>query len=687
MPPKTQKAASGRGRGHEEQKTEPLQAVVLADTFETKFVPFTLERPRCLLPLANTPLIEYTLTYLARSGVQEVFVYAGSHVDQVEAYIDDSRWKAPSSPFRSLAFLRCAATSVGDVMRDLDSKHILGGDFIIVSGDILSDFPISHAMKKHKARREKDKNAIMTMLLRQVEPEYYQSTNAAVPTFAIDPTKDRCLHYEEASLGTSSNLHIEPEILKSPEIDIRQDLLDCRIDICTPDVLSLWSDNFDNQTPRRDFLFGVLKDWELNGKTIHTHVIEDYYAARVADLQSYVSLSDDMVLGMIPALVIQNNPISSTGYDKGRNGPTYDNGVIKARPVKIDERSVIASGTSIGSHSNIQSSIIGHRCHIGKRAKLTSSYLWDDVTIGSNVRILRAIIGSEAFIGDESTIGEGALISFGVKIAPGTTVPAGARITKADQVNSELHTNGDVDLGKGSEGHQYHDEEEDSSNLASGLLYRQPALADSVSTLSSDISEPTSPVNGSRSQSFATATSDDDQTDRFQHDTVAILVQRMQEGTKVDDMLSELMGLRFSGGADETQVRKAVARALGKRVTSQIEEGLSAADASRRTLKAYNTLVRRAQAEQTTQEQVEVLLDLQRELAKRTEGGKALLFMTKDLYDLEVLSEDSFTAWWSDSRSSSEQELLEVRAQTSPFIEWLENADSESDEEEDEDDD
>jgi translation initiation factor eIF-2B subunit epsilon len=40
-----------------------------------------------LLPLANTPLIEYTFEFLANAGVEEVFVYCGAHKGQVEDYI------------------------------------------------------------------------------------------------------------------------------------------------------------------------------------------------------------------------------------------------------------------------------------------------------------------------------------------------------------------------------------------------------------------------------------------------------------------------------------------------------------------------------------------------------------------------------------------------------------------------
>jgi translation initiation factor eIF-2B subunit epsilon len=684
MAPKGSKPAVGKSKPAEESKEDPLQAVVLADTFENRFAPFTLERPRCLLPLMNVPLIEYTLEFLASVGVQEVFVYAGAHVDQVETYIDASQWRLPSSPFRKLAFLRSVATSVGDVMRDLDQKHILVGDFIIVSGDVVSDFPISAALKKHKARREKDKNAIMTMLLRETTSSPTLSSKR-VSTFVLDPATDRCLHYEESATGAAFGVHVDPEILKSSELDIRQDLVDCRIDICTPDVLSLWSDNFDNQAPRKDFLFGVLKDYELNGKTIHTYIAGNQYAARVADLPSYVQLSRDVMDGSVTALQIGNNVFPNSHYTESRQRPRLGEGVIQSRPVYIDNKTLLGSGTSVGAMTRIKQSVFGQRCHIGKATSIEGSYVWDDVLIGDNVTISRAIIGSEVSIGDNCTIGEGALISFGVKITNGTEVPPGVKITRAQSRGGSKSVD-ELVVGAGGEGCEYSDDEDEDAEGVPGMIYAQSSFAESASTLASDLSEPTSPVVGSRSQSFATNISEDDVPDRFQHDTVAILLQRMQEGKHVDDMLSELMGLRFSGGADETQVRKAVAGALARRISSQIEEGMSAAEASRQTLTAYKTLIRREQAEQSNDEQVEFLLSVQHELTKRKEGGKVLLFLTKDLYDLEVLGEEPFLSWWINPRSSEAGSMAAVRAQTEQFIQWLKSAESESEEDEDEDD-
>mgnify|MGYP002758775047 CR=1 FL=1 len=58
------------------RQEDPLQAVVLCDVFTQRFAPLTLDQPRCLMPVCNVPLIEWTLESLATAGVHEVFLLA-----------------------------------------------------------------------------------------------------------------------------------------------------------------------------------------------------------------------------------------------------------------------------------------------------------------------------------------------------------------------------------------------------------------------------------------------------------------------------------------------------------------------------------------------------------------------------------------------------------------------------------
>jgi translation initiation factor eIF-2B subunit epsilon len=458
MGPKTLKSLGSKAKSQDEDKEDVLQAVVIADTFESKFAPFTLERPRCLLPLGNVPILEYTLDFVAQSGVQEVFISAGSHTEQVEKFVNASRWKQKTSPFKKIVFLKSAASSVGDVMRDLDQKGLIAGDFLSVSGDVISNYPVAEALRRHKARRQKDKNAIMTMLLREAGQSHQRSeTSSVVSTFVLDSSTDRCLHYEEGQAGERHSLAIDPDMLSHPELDIRQDLVDCRIDICTPEMLSLWSDNFDNQSPRKDFLHGVLKDYELNGKTIHAHVFRDHFADRVGSLRAYDRLSRDIKSRWtFPAC-----PDAAASCDFSRRGTYQEDGVTLARTCRVKPKSIIGRGTSIGDRSLIQNSVIGRNCQIGRNVQVIDSYLWDYVVIEDRAVITHAIIADEAFIGRGCRIEQGALLSFGVRIEQGRQIAAGSRITKARNENVELISRDKELVGGAGEGYAFRDEEDD----------------------------------------------------------------------------------------------------------------------------------------------------------------------------------------------------------------------------------
>src|SRR5438045_4517543 len=275
-----------------------------------------------------------------------------------------SKWVRPSSPFTKLEILKSTSMTVGDAMRDLDARYLITGDFLIVSGDVVSNLPLEDALANHRARRAADKNAIMTMILREAGSKHRSKEQRMTPVFVIDPTKDRCIHYEEMRAGrTSRYVNIDPELVSAhSEIDVRSDLIDCYIDICTPDVLALWTDSFDYESPRKHFLFGVLKDYELNGKTIHTHIVNKHYAARVRDLQAYDAMSKDIIQRWAYPLCPDSNLLQNQTYRLLRGNIYKEDGVMLARGCVVKRHTVIGTGTSIGDGSVVSNSIIGRRC-------------------------------------------------------------------------------------------------------------------------------------------------------------------------------------------------------------------------------------------------------------------------------------------------------------------------------------
>ncbi|KAJ4303643.1 translation initiation factor eIF-2B epsilon subunit, GEF [Kalmusia sp. IMI 367209] len=709
MPPKGKKSQTAdKAKAGEEEREEPLQAVILADPFETRFSPFTLERPRCLLPLANTPLLEYTFEFLANAGVEEVFVYCGAHRDLVEEYVKKSKWSSRSSPFSKLELIQSTSHSIGDAMRDLDTRGLLVGDFLMVYGDVVSNLPLESALAAHRARRAKDKNAIMTMVLREAGSTHRTKAQGTSPIFVLDPTKDRCLHFEQMPNRDQTHfLSVDPELLSShQELDIRQDLIDCGIDICTPDVLALWSDNFDFQAPRKGFLHSVLKDYELNGKTIHTHIVSDHYAARVRNLHAYDSVSRDIVSRWAYPLCPDSNLVQGQSYRLQKGNIYKEEGVILARDCVILPKTVIGRGTSIGDGSVIKNSIIGRHCIIGKGVNIDGAYIWDYASIGDGSTIKKCIIADEASIGRRCTVESGALVSYGVRIGDDTSIPGEHRITKAnrkrgaDESSAKKSTDATI-VGVGGVGFEFEDSDEDDEDeivdglISAGPIYNLANLSlESISTLNSESEDDDFEVRHDRStaSSFVSVGSQDSQhAANFDHDASASIYDSLVEGHESANIQLELTALRMSTNASDHQVRRAVVVAFVKRITQLVKSNTTIRDAVAQVFTQHKDLVDRSifdKDKSSKVDQIDFMLLLQADLAHRDNGDSILLSAATKLVELDSVEDDGILQWWEDAKSSESEELDKVKSKTQQLIDYLnQSSEEESDEDEDDDDD
>lgn len=175
----------------------PLQAILLADSFTTKFRPITLECPKVLLPLVNTPMIDYTLAWLESADVEEVFVFCCSHSKQIINYLDKSKWvNQPNFSVTTIESHNCI--SAGDALRLIYERNVIQGDFILVSGDTVSNMMLTQALQEHKERRQRDNNAVMTMVIKQSKPsQVTRQTRLGTDELimAIDPATKQLLFY------------------------------------------------------------------------------------------------------------------------------------------------------------------------------------------------------------------------------------------------------------------------------------------------------------------------------------------------------------------------------------------------------------------------------------------------------------------------------------------------------------
>lgn len=657
------------------------------------------------------------------SGIRDVIVYCSPETAELGDWALESKWNPATShatQFTSLEVMHSQSPSYGDAMRMIDSKGIITGDFLVLYSDTVANCDMGSILTKHRQRRIKDKNAIMTVITRASGQKAHRAKPKAVePVFVVNPRADRILHYDEMTpLDHRHFIDIPDEVFLEPEFEIRSDLIDTGMDICTPEVLALWSESFDADKPRSQFLHNILKDYELNGKTIHIEVLKNKYAARVSNLQYYDAISKDIMSRFVHPFHPETNLPKDHKYTLGANGMFKEDGVILARSCQVGRGSIIGRATIVGEGTIIKKSFIGRNCKIGNNVTLNNAYIWDDITIEDGATLNMCIIGNNAVIKDNATIQEGALISFGVVIGKDITIAPNARITKAkrrleDDEGELIEVPSEPSVvGKDGEGYLYEEDEEDDKDpcrdLLNKMIYDASHLKiteESCSTIGSDDEDGSDDetIIRSRMSSYAETISDDEQSGdeaaghNFHKDAVQDVFKTLSEAGDFGNTRVEFTSLRLSNNASDHQMHRAIAVGFNKRIAQLMSEsGFNAAKAVKDTLaqegaKEFISDVAIGR-EKNAADQSDFLVSVQKDLIHR-EGGRDILYaLCVVLYDDDVLEENGFDAWWANSKSTETEEMAEVRGKAQEFMDWLketseeeDSSEEESDEESDED--
>lgn len=215
---------------------------------------------------------------------------------------------------------------------------------------------------------------------------------------------------------------------KSASLEVRMDLVDCEIAICTLDILETFTDNFDKESLKDGFI-----NWQQENEVIEDRVrafivmSQDAYFGRIFNPRTYAVVSNDIICRRAYPLVI----------DKKAVDPLADY-QIKMPNIYIDRRAQTHVSSAI-----LNNVIIGAQTEIGANSLITYSNIGCDCTIGRNVKIINSVIGKKVVIHDNSTV-IGSIIWDNVVINRGTIINQGCMVT------ANVETKEDVTIPEGS---------------------------------------------------------------------------------------------------------------------------------------------------------------------------------------------------------------------------------------------
>uniref|UniRef100_A0A8C2XQK6 Translation initiation factor eIF2B subunit epsilon n=1 Tax=Cyclopterus lumpus TaxID=8103 RepID=A0A8C2XQK6_CYCLU len=297
--------------------------------------------------------------------------------------------------------------------------------------NVVSNIDIGPALHEHRYRRKMEKNiSVMTMVFKESSPGHKSRCEEDDVIVAMDSRSQRILHYEKTH--GLKRLQFPMNIFHngSDEFEIRHDLLDCHISICSPQVAELFTDNFDYQT-RNDFVRGMLVNEEILGNQIHMHATKDGYGVRVSNLLMYDSVSSDLVRRWAYPLTPEANFIDQKGRSctYSRHNVYRGSGVSLGHGSQMEENVLIGSDTSIGANCYIYNSVIGNNCTIGDNVTLDHAYIWSNVHIASNVVINQSVVCDKAEIKEGVKLNKQCVLAYNVVIGPNTSLPEGTVVS------------------------------------------------------------------------------------------------------------------------------------------------------------------------------------------------------------------------------------------------------------------
>ncbi|RIB09851.1 nucleotide-diphospho-sugar transferase [Gigaspora rosea] len=662
-----------------------LQAVVLADSFNERFRPITLDTPRCLLPLCNTPLIEYTLELLAVAGVQGVYLFCREHSEAIKNYIKKSKWSRSYSPIKIITIVTPEARSVGDALRELDAKQLIDSDFILISGDVVSNIQLEKVLDAHRARKSVDSNAIMTMVVKEASPFHRTRSLGESPIFVLDTKTNECVHCESVELyPRKRRMTMDMEVFKKhADVQIRNDLIDCQIDICSVEVPALFTENFDYQDIRNDFVHGILTS-DLLGKTIYCHLVKDVYAARVRNLHTYDAISKDVLSRWTYPIVPDSNLQEGDSYEFMRGHIYKEKDVSLSRSCSLGEKVLIGAGTEIAENVKITNSVIGRRVTIGPNVEIDGAYIWDDVKIKSNCSIFRSILANNVVLEENVIVKRGCLLSYDVVIGPNVTLEPYTKLTKhkktseSDNEGEESNENEAYDstlIGENGQGYIWSDEVSDTDDDEFDTKNIQIAgLAHDISNISlTDSDSPPSVIYDSSSDELSDSgesTTEEESLKEFFKEVSQTLERAFLDGHTVEIASLELNTLRMASNTTFHDLRVGVIPTILGQI--DIENLLTSAE---EILEQWGPLI--GKLIHSRQDQIDTLYILQDHCAITQHHSKLFAPTLKKLYLLDVLDEDAILEWNSSELADDDPSKSSIRKKVAPFVKWLEEAEVE----------
>ncbi len=354
-----------------------MKAVVMAGGFGTRIQPLTHSLPKPMLPIVNRPMMEHIIVKLRDElGIKEFVILLYFKPDTIRDYFKDgSDWGIkidyvlPDDDYGTAGAVKCA------------EEYLKDDNFLIVSGDLVTDFDFRKIVSFHE-------------------------TKSAKLTIALTPVEDPL---QFGVVITDEEGRIEKFLEKPGWGEVFSDTINTGIYIIEPEILEYIpaETNFDFAKD----LFPLLMDEQI---TLYGPKIKGYWRD-VGNPHSYRDVYGDILSGKV------NFDFSGYKIEPGKDqlfAPQDRN----YEGVTIKGTVILGDNVTIGRNVRLHDVVIGDNVRIEDNVSMHNTVLWNDIEIGKESNLCQAVICDHNRLGEHTEIKTGAIIAENCDILDNVTI-------------------------------------------------------------------------------------------------------------------------------------------------------------------------------------------------------------------------------------------------------------------------
>ena len=311
-----------------------MKAVIMAGGFGTRLRPLTCNIPKPMVPMVNRPMMDHIVALLKKHGISDQIVTLYYQPENITNHFGDGTNFGVKMQFRKSEADLGTAGSVRNAIDFLNER------FLVISGDVLTDFDLSSAIAFHESKRAK-----ATILLTRVSNPLQ---------FGVVLTRDD---------GTISRF------LEKPSWgEVFSDTINTGIYIFEPEVLDLIPKGGEFDFSKNLFPLLLERNLELYG-----YIAQGYWRD-IGNLTEYQDAHIDALRGVVR--------VEHTGTKQG-SAYVGENCKIETDPKNLTGTIIIGRNCRIHRDAVIVNSVIGNDCEILAGAVIRNCVLWDGTQIGT----------------------------------------------------------------------------------------------------------------------------------------------------------------------------------------------------------------------------------------------------------------------------------------------------------------